>query len=74
MIEKRYNMLLRRLLVLAFLVGCLVTSGAILPASQAAPASSTNRRMLCFDGPVTDDCPTGLYCCDKTGCTCGNGN
>ena len=71
MIQKRYSILLRRLLVLAFLVGCLVTSGAILPASQAAPASSTNSRMLCDEGPITPDCPSGYWCCDRTGCTCG---
>ena len=39
-------------------------------AIYTVPASSTNR--FCFDGPITEDCATGRYCCDLSGnCTCG---
>jgi hypothetical protein len=64
----------KRPLALVALVLALVLSGAFHPSSRvASTAPSTNNQMLCFDGPVTDDCPTGRYCCDKTGCTCGGG-
>lgn len=57
--------LARKLLVLSVLI-------AALTAASSAPASSTNTRRFCYDGPITDDCPTGRYCCDLSGnCTCG---
>lgn len=62
---------LKRPLALVALVLTFVLSGAFLPQSRvASTAPSTNGRMLCLDGPVTDDCPTGYWCCDKSGCTC----
>jgi hypothetical protein len=44
---------------------------AALTTVSYAPASSTNRQMFCFDGPITNECDCGYYCCDRFGnCTC----
>lgn len=71
MIQNKYSILMRRLFILAFLVGCLVTSGAILPASQAAPASSTYGWPFCYEVPISAECPSGRICCYSHGdCYC----
>lgn len=57
--------LTRKLITLSALV-------VILSAVSFAPASTNNHQRFCFDGPLTEDCPTGRYCCDLSGnCTCG---
>lgn len=56
--------LTRKFIILSVLV---VTLAAV----SSTPASSNNRQLLCFDGPITVDCTSGYYCCDLSGnCTC----
>ncbi len=58
--------LTRKLITLSVLV-------VALAAVSVAPASTRRQiDVFCLDGPITDDCQTGRYCCDLSGnCTCG---
>lgn len=42
----------------------------ILGAVSFTPASSTNRILICFEIPLSAECPTGLMCCDTVSGTC----
>lgn len=54
-----------KLVTLSVLIGILATV-------SIAPASSTNRQVICFDVPMTAECPSGYMCCSSPGeCTCG---
>jgi hypothetical protein len=56
--------LTRRLITLSVVV-------IILAAVSFAPATSRNRQLFCFEGPITNECDCGYYCCDSYGnCNC----
>lgn len=53
--------MLKRLVTLSVLC-------AALAAFSSAPAGTAR---YCLPGDITDDCRTGIWCCDRYGCTCG---
>lgn len=57
--------LTRKLFTLVVLCAALTSMGS-------TPASSTHRIWICWDVPITQDCPSGYYCCDYSSgyCTC----
>ena len=54
--------LTRKLLTLSVLC-------AALAAVASSPAKSPGR--YCLPGEITNECTSGLWCCDRNGCTCG---
>ena len=60
--------MLKRLTVKFISLSVLVLT---LATASSAPGSSANHQLLCFQGPITNDCASGYYCCDLSGnCTC----
>jgi len=50
----------------------LITLSALVAILAVVSFVPSGRQVFCFDGPITDDCATGRYCCDLSGnCTCG---
>jgi hypothetical protein len=50
----------------------LVVLCAALTCVASAAASSTRGIWICLDGPITQDCLSGSYCCDPSSgyCVC----
>ena len=42
-----------------------------LAAPQDGRAGSSGAARYCDYGPVSNDCLSGYWCCDRYGCTCG---
>ncbi len=48
----------------------LVVLGAALTSLASTPASSTRRIWICYEVPMTSECPTGYICCDTVSGEC----